>query len=310
MTHEWKVINMHRLLYIFAVGYTVVSSLTTAASASSLISLDVRPTTFIIVQGEPLVLRWTLHNTSNSFATVRLGITHRMPLDVQFQRTDGKAVPLKPRLVKVPSWQTRTLLSLYPSSTQTGSHTFALAPASLSAGQYTVLIRVALEYSLSGSGGKVPTDGVANNEVRFPLKVVKGDGPKLVSIAREFASKVIGAAMPSEEDAALEALFAMPEGTALPVWLEVARSSRLSESGCVRTLELLRDQPSIATVDVALALWDDEKRSAIMRDSACKTIVQMWWTANPSVRKYIEQVYVTRRGDMFDTTAPFPDRLG
>jgi hypothetical protein len=265
-----------------------------------------------IVQGEPLLLRWSVSNGTRSPVALELGADTHSWYSIEVRGPHGRLIPAQP--APGGEWHNRNSMPMWvlaPGAERSEAHTFVMPLGAIRRGHYTVTVRTKLKRQLGyDARNRVTYEEAKSDPITLPLEVLPDTGNALTQVAERYAERAKKAFLGTDGVPLIEALLAMPAPRAFPVWrgLILARDNwdngnRVGLGSLNRKLILDRMAvlASAKAENTVAAVWNDAQQPDDVRVAAENALIAMWWKADASVKRQIETDYIERRGAMFNT---------
>jgi hypothetical protein len=250
-------------------------------------------------QGEPLILNWTLTNTTSERVAIKLDASYNLPLNIQLKHPQTVAVRLT--RLGAPRYQRRFgYLILGKGSSLSGRQTLIMPFPVVQPGNHDLVVHGDFQYQPLPVISEVGEFCFSSaTESRLPLRVDPSDDGLLRRLADKVALKAEQSPQGVETEHELDYLFAFPEEVA-PVWQDLLHSSRLSGEFWLYALDRLSQRATPLATAVITSVWDDTSVPEGIRQMAKASLQVMWTRSDPSLKQKIETIYTAHAGKMFD----------
>ena len=166
-------------------------------------------------------------------------------------------------------------------------------------GKYRVSIEVHLPYTLVEAGAS----GVLRTRRSFDLLVNKMDPKRLDETARSLRKAALEAKGYTEREAAIQALFSMPEQRVLPQWRALAGEVPYDFGASLVIDELLRVGSKNAA-DILAEMWGDRSRLPQINSEARIALMNMWWMGDSGLKRHVEALFTAHGEKMPKISGP------
>ncbi len=263
---------------------------------SAKVSLLSKPS---IVQGEPIVLRYSVQNNSEQ------------KIGVSWGKTDGRVFTLTSQ-----SGATRTIEQKQSSSEgfhvvtdpfmrSGGSYeAYLVVPqkaASLRPGKYVFAVSVQLPYTTTNAGEDNPvkiekdisdSGDVYTHVFRFPITVTAADDGALRTAATSLLKTISITPYGPKYQADLEALLSLPEAQAAESWREL--TDHLTATNTALVADRLGDTGSVKASDLLLKMLDNPTLSPDDSSAIKDKLAEMYNSGTASLRSYLKSAMMQR----------------
>jgi hypothetical protein len=282
------------------IGVIVIAAITTIlppATRADQPVLDVRlvaRSTSVMI-GEPILLDYEVNNRTQ-LNTYQVEISARQYDWIRFElkHARGQVVAQSPDYRPSLPISVTASKVLPPGESLKGTFVVSQWLNPREPGHYTLRAYVNLPYHTDESTRSL----THSQSIELPVLVTPPDETRLYAIA-EGLGKIItsGSGGIEARDQALQALFAMPDTIAAPVWRSVTKHPRLGTTGRAHVVQELMRRGSRGAVDLLAEMWGD-KLSPQRDVSARNALAHLYAVAEPSLRSYIGSLFSKREGKL------------
>ena len=294
-------LNIVRMMFVvLAIWVTLHGQQTFAADHIGALDAQVSlATKTTIVQGEPLILRYSTINTSDQKLGVSWGQTGGYTVlltdqagattVVQQQGVSAKGFHLVPDPF-VPVGGKRETYFTVP------QRVIDLHP-----GRYALIVQVRLPYTVADESESNPvriekeiqaSGNVFRRDFRFPLFIAASNDGVLQATAASLLKTILATPYGPEYIADIDALFSMPEAQAAASWKElVARSNPMSTA---LIADKLGDVGSVEASDLLLKMLDSPLLSPDNSMFVSKKLAEVYNSGGATVRLHLKNTMMQR----------------
>ena len=252
-----------------------------------------------VVEGEPVLLRYVINNSSGQEATVYTADISHIPLITE-RITDAAGKPLVPLASPIPphhmshtmtSWDGLGVPGSGPTTWETVANDHVTFPHP---GRYVLRVHVENGYVMGRMNDAVQgAHHVLAGEYAFPLNVVEANPAYLRATAERLRRRVLPTLDVNVRAMLIKALFSMSEDTASASWQTLVEEPNLDGySLSLITKALARIHTARAADVLAEMVWEPAQKGLVLDEaSACQHLYEIYDTGDAGLKKHIEDLY-------------------
>jgi len=281
-----------------------------SASSDHLGALDAKVsllTKSTFVQGQPIILRYLVSNTSDQ----KLGLDWKGAEGYSLALTDQAG---NTNLIqqKQPA-KTGAYAELDPFMRSGGKYETFLVPqriVNLRPGRYTLTVHVQLPYATAGSNEENPfkiekeikaSGNVFSRVFRFPLTVTAPNDGVLRTTATSLLKSISTLSYGSEYIADIDALFSMPEAQAAASWQELATHPNTMNAALIA--DRLGDVGSVKASELLLKMLDNPTLPPAASMLVSRKLAEVYNSGGANVRSHLKNTMMKRGIELPDKVA-------